>query len=282
MSTLQLFILQRLGNSAYITKCTTFQARTSMKAGQYQALPAEAGVNKALFKGHVKTIYALLAALITAALGYMCGAATSGLGERISQYNKYADQSKSGVGGYQLPPDELAPPERWPGTHDLEGVERNMLKVGPHDFLGLARGNRGPPNAVCNATALPSSPFSSSYSSCGGAEAWKMVLVVNMALKMGKGKMAAQCAHAAVDVVLSFPDDVKPWMRQGQAKVVVKGESEEELRDLAQQAGAMKLPFSMIHDAGRTQIAAGSLTVLAIGPGPVSRIDGLTKNLKLL
>jgi len=35
-------------------------------------------------------------------------------------------------------------------------------------------------------------------------------------------------------------------------------------------------------DAGRTQIAAGSRTVLAIGPAPVKEIDAVTGELKLL
>jgi PTH2 family peptidyl-tRNA hydrolase len=34
--------------------------------------------------------------------------------------------------------------------------------------------------------------------------------------------------------------------------------------------------------SGRTQIAAGSRTVLGIGPGPVKTIDKVTSHLKLL
>lgn len=37
-----------------------------------------------------------------------------------------------------------------------------------------------------------------------------------------------------------------------------------------------------IHDAGRTQVAAGSLTVLAVGPGPDSVINHITGALSLL
>ncbi|CAM9864636.1 unnamed protein product [Discosporangium mesarthrocarpum] len=35
-------------------------------------------------------------------------------------------------------------------------------------------------------------------------------------------------------------------------------------------------------DAGRTQIAAGSHTVLAIGPAPVSAFEGITSHLSLM
>ena len=38
----------------------------------------------------------------------------------------------------------------------------------------------------------------------------------------------------------------------------------------------------IVEDAGRTQIAAGSKTVLAIGPAPVEAFESLTGHLKLL
>lgn len=38
----------------------------------------------------------------------------------------------------------------------------------------------------------------------------------------------------------------------------------------------------LVVDAGRTQIAAGSKTVLAIGPAPKSQIDAVTGHLRLL
>jgi peptidyl-tRNA hydrolase len=38
----------------------------------------------------------------------------------------------------------------------------------------------------------------------------------------------------------------------------------------------------IIHDAGRTQIASGTATVLGVGPGPRSMIDKITGGLKLL
>jgi peptidyl-tRNA hydrolase len=47
-------------------------------------------------------------------------------------------------------------------------------------------------------------------------------------------------------------------------------------------AQADGLPAYLVTDAGRTQIAAGSKTVLAIGPAPKSRIDQITGSLSLL
>eukprot|EP00983_Pelagomonas_calceolata_P123406 1161001-Pelagomonas_calceolata.AAC.4 len=52
--------------------------------------------------------------------------------------------------------------------------------------------------------------------------------------------------------------------------------------DLAEKATAAGLPAYIVCDAGRTQIAAGSQTVLAVGPAPKSAVDAVTGHLKLL
>jgi PTH2 family peptidyl-tRNA hydrolase len=54
------------------------------------------------------------------------------------------------------------------------------------------------------------------------------------------------------------------------------------MAELAAAAAAIDLPTYIVHDAGRTQIPAGSQTVLAIGPGPKSEVDKVTGHLKLL
>jgi len=43
----------------------------------------------------------------------------------------------------------------------------------------------------------------------------------------------------------------------------------------------MSLPFYTVHDAGRTEVAAGSATVLAIA-GPEGMVDQVTGQLRLL
>jgi len=68
----------------------------------------------------------------------------------------------------------------------------------------------------------------------------------------------------------------------GQAKVALKVDSEEEMEILHAQAISLGLVAHIIHDAGRTQIAAGSATVLGIGPAPKGVIDQVTSHLKLL
>lgn len=57
--------------------------------------------------------------------------------------------------------------------------------------------------------------------------------------------------------------------------------SEDELTVLQAQAMSLGLCARVIHDAGRTQIAAGSATVLGL-LGPKSVVDQVTGQLKLL
>lgn len=75
---------------------------------------------------------------------------------------------------------------------------------------------------------------------------------------------------------------LRQWDRLGQAKVALKVDSEEDMLVLQAQAISLGLCAKVIHDAGRTQIASGSATVLGIGPAPKSKIDEVTGQLKLL
>lgn len=60
----------------------------------------------------------------------------------------------------------------------------------------------------------------------------------------------------------------------------VKGE--DELLALRSRARELGVTAEVIADAGRTQIASGSRTVLGVGPGPKSLVDAVTGHLKLL
>ncbi|KAG0215529.1 hypothetical protein BGX28_009577 [Mortierella sp. GBA30] len=116
-------------------------------------------------------------------------------------------------------------------------------------------------------------------------EEYKMVLVVRSDLGMGKGKAAAQCCHATLanykELSRRSPKTLTRWEYCGQAKVTLKVDSEEEMLLIQAQAMSIGLAAHSIRDAGRTQIAAGSRTVLAIGPGPVSVVNSVTGKLKL-
>ena len=115
----------------------------------------------------------------------------------------------------------------------------------------------------------------------------KQVIVVRSDLKMGKGKVAAQVAHAALDAAEAarhkHPNWYDSWREQGQAKVVVKTDGgEDALIDLQKQARSLGLPSSLIQDKGLTQVEPGTTTCLGIGPGPSGEIDKVTGKLKLL
>ncbi|EMC95026.1 hypothetical protein BAUCODRAFT_72342 [Baudoinia panamericana UAMH 10762] len=123
----------------------------------------------------------------------------------------------------------------------------------------------------------------------GNHEECKLVLVVRTDLGMQKvGKIAAQCCHATLAcykaMVTANPSHplLRQWERLGQAKVALKVDSEDEMLVLQAQAVSLGLCAKVIHDAGRTQIQAGSATVLGIGPAPKSKIDEVTGHLKLL
>ncbi|PVU94567.1 hypothetical protein BB561_002466 [Smittium simulii] len=103
---------------------------------------------------------------------------------------------------------------------------------------------------------------------------------------MTKGKIAAQCCHAALACYKSAqkiaPERLSSWEHKGQAKVALKCESKQQLLSLYSKAKEQGLVTEYIMDAGRTQIEAGSITVLGIGPGSIESINKVTGQLQLL
>lgn len=112
----------------------------------------------------------------------------------------------------------------------------------------------------------------------------KLALVVRTDLDMGRGKIAAQVAHAAVAAVLANQRGAvfHRWLEDGQPKVVLKVPDADALEQLIARARAADLPVELVHDAGRTQVPAGTLTCCAIGPAQAERIDTVTAGLGLL
>ena len=114
----------------------------------------------------------------------------------------------------------------------------------------------------------------------------KQAVVVRTDLQMGKGKIAAQVAHASLsaaeEAMRRRAEWYEAWKDGGQAKVVLKVKSEDELREIHKKARAAGLPSSLIEDRGLTQVEPGSVTCVGVGPGPDSEVDKLTGDLKLL
>ena len=113
--------------------------------------------------------------------------------------------------------------------------------------------------------------------------AYKQVIVVRDDLKLTRGKMSAQVAHAAVDAVtLSDAEDVMKWREVGMKKSVLKVANLAELMHVEQQAKKAGLVISVITDAGHTHVDPGTITCIGIGPDDEKRIDGVTGHLKLV
>ena len=72
-----------------------------------------------------------------------------------------------------------------------------------------------------------------------------------------------------------------PLQASGQPKVALAVQSRQELTRLQVAAGADALPFFACLDAGCTEVAASTKTVLAIGPAPAEDLDRLTGTLTL-
>ncbi|KAK6909080.1 peptidyl-tRNA hydrolase [Kwoniella mangroviensis CBS 10435] len=138
-------------------------------------------------------------------------------------------------------------------------------------------------DAEDTAAALSSDLTSTKFSS---SEEMKLVLVVNDELKMTKGKIAAQAGHATLACAMTLkeanPRLFRAWQNQGQPKIALRCANTEELEILAAQARSLNLCARTIRDAGRTQVAPGSKTIVGIGPGPARIINTVTGKLKLL
>ncbi|KAL1511254.1 hypothetical protein AB1Y20_006063 [Prymnesium parvum] len=116
-------------------------------------------------------------------------------------------------------------------------------------------------------------------------EQTKMVCLVREDLGMGTGKIAAQVAHGALGAYRRCaersPHNLVAWEMGGEACIVLRVRSRTELDQLLVDADAKGLTTYAVHDAGRTQVEAGTQTVGCIGPGPVRIIDTVTGHLQL-
>lgn len=113
--------------------------------------------------------------------------------------------------------------------------------------------------------------------------AYKMAIVVRNDLKLPKGKLASQAAHAAVEATLrSDKKDVETWRSEGMPKIVVKVKDLKELLALNQNAKDDGLVTAVITDAGRTTVEPGTTTCMGIGPEKDEKVDRIIGHLKLL
>ncbi len=113
---------------------------------------------------------------------------------------------------------------------------------------------------------------------------FKQVIVVRKDLKLSKGKMAAQVAHASLESFIKtqkkHPEIAKRWLREGAKKVVVYAYDEKHLLEIKELA--KKFPNALIRDAGLTHLEPGTITCLGIGPFDEEELDKITGSLKLV
>ena len=112
---------------------------------------------------------------------------------------------------------------------------------------------------------------------------YKQVIVVRKDLKMDKGKLSAQVAHASISAAKHASEDVlKKWERRGQKKVVLKVDNLDGLLDVKKKCDEAGIKNKLVSDAGLTQLEPGTKTALGIGPESEEKIDKVTGSLKLL
>lgn len=111
----------------------------------------------------------------------------------------------------------------------------------------------------------------------------KQVILVRQDLKLPKGKLAAQVAHASTESLLrSHKDDITRWRSEGMKKIVLKVADDKELIKYKNLAEDAHLVAALIIDAGRTVIEPGTMTCLGIGPDKEEKIDRITGQLKMM
>ena len=112
---------------------------------------------------------------------------------------------------------------------------------------------------------------------------YKQAIVLRKDLELSKGKAIAQAVHAGIAAMRRADrEDIDAWTDEGGKKVVLEVKTLEEMQKLFEAAKDMGLPASLIRDAGLTEIPAGTITALGIGPAKSGDIDKLTGKLPLV
>jgi PTH2 family peptidyl-tRNA hydrolase len=111
----------------------------------------------------------------------------------------------------------------------------------------------------------------------------KQVIVIRTDIGLSKGKIAVQTAHASVSAMEKVSrTKLGAWKKEGQKKVVLKVDTLNELLQLKNKCDSMKIPCSLVADAGLTEVGPGTVTALAIGPDDDAKVDKITGSLKTL
>jgi peptidyl-tRNA hydrolase, PTH2 family len=118
------------------------------------------------------------------------------------------------------------------------------------------------------------------------ADGVKMVLVVRTDAGMSTGKVASQAAHGALAVYKLACEGrrsslCREWDVSGAKKIVLRASGGLQIMQLASAAKRAGLPHALVRDAGKTQVAVGTVTAVAIGPARSTDVNRVTGALKL-
>lgn len=112
---------------------------------------------------------------------------------------------------------------------------------------------------------------------------YKQVIILRKDIGMGRGKMVAHGAHAAIGAMGRSDDAIiEKWELEGSKKVVLKVNNLKELKDVENKLKKVKMNYFLVKDAGLTQLKSGTVTALGIGPVKEKEVDKITGKLKLL
>jgi PTH2 family peptidyl-tRNA hydrolase len=117
---------------------------------------------------------------------------------------------------------------------------------------------------------------------CERDQGMKQAIAARADIGMSAGKLAAQVAHGAVGAMLKSPTELqRRWLDAGQKKVVLRVPDAAAITQLAAAATDAGLAHRVIRDAGHTELAASTVTVIAVGPAEDAAIDAVTGDLPL-
>jgi PTH2 family peptidyl-tRNA hydrolase len=127
---------------------------------------------------------------------------------------------------------------------------------------------------------------------------FKQIFILNSDLRMGKGKLVGQAAHAVIyymDEILLYLEGKAPeneklferfvsWREEdhGLMKKIVFKASEEEMNRVLCELAIRGIEKFAVYDRGLTQIPAGSFTCIIVEPLEEEKCDELFRHLKLL
>jgi PTH2 family peptidyl-tRNA hydrolase len=112
-----------------------------------------------------------------------------------------------------------------------------------------------------------------------------MYFFVRKDLKMQKGKIASQCAHASIGLYKKLLKNknnlLNDWEKSGSKKIVLKVDNESVFGDIIKYCQMNNILNHTVVDAGRTQIEANSKTVICVIEES-KKLNNLTRNYKLM